>query len=426
MIEADDGAPYMLDGFNSTLVQYLRRIVSLRTTYGYPFVVLGRMLRPPQPSVPAYYVPPATQIPYTAENSSGFYTPSVLSSAWKSTQGDAALIFTNISDSTVSFSWTITASDVPLTPGKRYDLYILKNGTCVAEQQRVSLPYALALSTNSTDIAMAVLSQEAADGAPRFAGCVISPTPSITSVSTANGGSDIAENTWIQIKGTNLVPSSTPSTDVVWSNAPEFASGQMPTVLSGVSVTVNRKAAYVYFFCSGANSKLCTADQIDVLTPLDDAVGPVQVIVKNGNSTSAPFTVNLRPVAPALLLSSGTYVAATHADYTLVGPASLYPGFSSPAIPNETVSIYGVGFGLPTTALVGGTSAQSGPLPVMPVCKVGGVQATVSFAAVISPGLYQLNVTIPSSAANGDNVITCSYGGSQTPPGAQITVASGQ
>ena len=65
MIEADDGAPYQLNGFNTTLVQYLQRIVSLRTTYGYPFVVLGRMLRPPQPTVPAYTVPPATQIPYT-------------------------------------------------------------------------------------------------------------------------------------------------------------------------------------------------------------------------------------------------------------------------------------------------------------------------------------------------------------------------
>ena len=67
------------------------------------------------------------------------------------------------------------------------------------------------------------------------AGHLISRTPvngtggTIASVSTAftPASSGIAQNTWVQIKGTNLVPSSTAAAGVVWSNSPEFALGQI-------------------------------------------------------------------------------------------------------------------------------------------------------------------------------------------------------
>jgi hypothetical protein len=32
------------------------------------------------------------------------------------------------------------------------------------------------------------------------------------------------------------------------------------------------------------------------------------------------------------------------------------------------------------------------------------------------------NITVPASAANGDNLFSCTYGGSATPAGALITV----
>jgi hypothetical protein len=163
MIFADSTGQYLawqLSGFNSALVEYVQRIVSLRTTYGYPFVVLGRMLRPPQPAVPTYTVPPATQIPYTGANTSTFNGPSILGSAWQSPQGDAALIFTNISDSAVSFSWTVSAADVPLDSRERHNLYILTNGVCTSAQRAVHLPYTLSLNTNSTDVVMALFSSD--------------------------------------------------------------------------------------------------------------------------------------------------------------------------------------------------------------------------------------------------------------------------
>jgi len=59
---------------------------------------------------------------------------------------------------------------------------------------------------------------------------------------------------------------------------------------------------------------------------------------------------------------------------------------------------------------------------VLPVCNVGGAAAVVNFVGLISPGLYQLNLTIPATSASGDNAVGCTYNGSATPAGDLITV----
>jgi len=247
--------------------------------------------------------------------------------------------------------------------------------------------------------------------------------PAIFSVTTAYGGAGIAQSTFIVIKGANLVPAATPANGAIWSTAPSFASGLMPTQLNGVSVKVNNKPAFVYFYCSAQTDPSCAADQLNVLTPLDDTAGDVSVVVTNGTVSAPPFTASMQAVAPSFLLDGATaYVTATHLDYSLVGPTSLYPGYSTPASPGEIVVLYAVGFGLPSTTLVNGSSTQTGSLPVLPVCTVGGNPAALGFAGLISPGLYQLNLTVPASAAAGDNLVTCAYNGFSTPAGDLITV----
>lgn len=247
--------------------------------------------------------------------------------------------------------------------------------------------------------------------------------PTITSVTTANGGSIVAQNTYIVVKGTKLVSATTPASGVIWSNAPSFLSGQMPTQLGGVSVIVNNKPAFVYFYCSAGTDPACAQDQLNILTPLDNTIGPVPVVITSGTVSTPPFFGNMQAVAPSFLLFGATsYIVATHADYSLVGPTSLYPGFSTPAKPAETIVLYAVGFGLPATPLVNGSSSQSGSLPVLPVCQVDGTAAGLTFAGLISPGLYQLNLTVPATAANGDNSVGCTYNGSTTPAGNLITV----
>ena len=109
------------------------------------------------------------------------------------------------------------------------------------------------------------------------------------------------------------------------------------------------------------------------------------------------------------------------ADYSLLGAATLYPGATTPARPGETVVIYAIGFGLPVNPLTNGESSQSGSLPSVPVCQLGGSPAS-TIATLISPGLYQLNLTVPANAQSGDNPISCTYSGATTHSGAFITV----
>ena len=283
---------------------------------------------------------------------------------------------------------TLTVKDIPIDPVGSWQARVFDNGSLL-----FSVPFTLS-----------------------------APIPVITSVDTAGAGATIAQNTWIGIKGVNLVMPNIPSSDVFWSNAPEFAAGRMPTQVGGVSAKINGKPAYVWFYCSAATSALCTTDQINVLSPFDNTIGPVQIVVTNGPVSSAPFVVNKQSVAPSLLQFTPKYVVATHTNGNLLGPLSLYPGLSTPASPLETVILWAVGFGVPSADLVDGSSTQIAALPVFPNCQIGASPASVSTALMISPGLFAFFVTVPADAMNGDNPVSCTYQESTTPAGNLITI----
>ncbi len=247
----------------------------------------------------------------------------------------------------------------------------------------------------------------------------------ITSINTAGSpaSAGIMQNAWIEIKGNNIVPANTPAAGVIWGSAPEFAQGKMPTQIGGVSVTINGKAAYVYFYCSAVTSS-CASDQVNVLAPLDSTTGDVQVVVTSNGVASAPATVSMKAAVPSLFLFSGNFTAATHVNGTLLGPTTLYPGLTTPATKNETIVLYGTGFGLPTTPPVLGSSSQFGALPTLPVCKIGSDTVNVGFAGLIAPGLIQINLTTPNTASTtADRSISCTYNGASTPVTDVITMA---
>jgi uncharacterized protein (TIGR03437 family) len=263
-------------------------------------------------------------------------------------------------------------------------------------------------------------------------GSISVPAPSvpvITSVTTAFGPNVMSQNTWLQINGSNLVPATTPAGGVDWSNAPDFASGRMPVVLNGVSVKINNKPAYMYFFCSAVTAPICPVDQINVLAPLDTNLGVVTVVVTGPTGTTAPYRLRMETNSPSFLLfDTHGDIIARHLDatYSLLGPTTL-PFAATPAKAGETIWLAGIGFGLPTTTLVDGSSTQLGALPVMPICFIGPNQAAVPNASVVGPGLYILTVTVPNGTPSGDNLVSCDYAGnalvnSSTPSGGVINV----
>jgi uncharacterized protein (TIGR03437 family) len=276
----------------------------------------------------------------------------------------------------------------------------------------------VSLSSNFSQLLQSVLVQLPGGGADVFLN--LTPEyPTITGIGVSGGGTGIAQDTWVSIYGIDLAPASLGQGGLTWSSAPSFASGQMPTVLDGVTVTVNGKPAYISYV---------SGSQVNVLTPLDSTIGPVAVTVNNGTSTSAAFTAHLQAVSPGLLrFYDNVHVAAEHADYSLLGPASLsLPGYTfTPAAPGETILLFCDGLGLPTSPLTAGSAVQTGVLPTpWPIVQIGELSSTVKYAALISPGLYQLNVVVPPLAANGDNTVLAAYEGVTSPNGAMIPVQS--
>jgi len=238
--------------------------------------------------------------------------------------------------------------------------------------------------------------------------------PVIAVVANAEGENPaIAPNTWVEVKGANL---SKAGDARAWQTS-DFVNGQMPAALDGVSVTVNGKSAYVYYI---------SPTQVNILTPPDAMPGTVMVQITNNGLPSAAFSVKAQSLSPSFFaLNGGPYVLAQHgADYSVIGPAGLYPGVTAtPARPGEIVVLYANGFGPTSPPVTSGLAAQFGNLTPFPVVTIGGLPATVQFAGLNGyAGLFQFNVQIPPNAPSGDNTLTATYNGVAVAPVSLITI----
>jgi uncharacterized protein (TIGR03437 family) len=234
--------------------------------------------------------------------------------------------------------------------------------------------------------------------------------PIIGLVANAEGESAaIAPNTWLEIKGLNLAK---PGDVRIWQSS-DFVGKQMPTQLDGVGVTVNGKPAFVYYI---------SPTQVNVLTPPDVITGPVQVVLTY-NGASASYTAPAQPTSPSFFVFDiAGDVAATHADGSFLGPSTLYPGQTRPAKPGETIVLYANGFGPTTVPVVNGSVTQSGTLAPLPVVKIAGTAAMVTFAGLVLPGEYQFNVVVPATTLDGNQTVTATLNGISTQGNARIAV----
>ena len=276
-----------------------------------------------------------------------------------------------------------------------------------------ALSAALNVSGLAVDASGDVYVMDGVDNAIRVLRAGSPSEPAISLVANAEGESPtIAPNTWVEIKGFNLAPAGDAR---IWKDS-DFVNGQMPTQLDGISVSVGNKPAYVYYI---------SATQLNILTAPDIIPFPLAPVqVQNGNNGTSNMTqISVQAASPSFFVfNGGPYVAAVHANGSLIGPASLYPGSTTPAQPGETVLLYANGFGSTNVPVTAGSKTQSGTLSPLPVVKLGGIMATVSFAGLVAPGEFQFNVTVPVSIADGDLSIAAVYNGLTTPPGTLITI----
>jgi uncharacterized protein (TIGR03437 family) len=177
------------------------------------------------------------------------------------------------------------------------------------------------------------------------------------------------------------------------------------------------------------------------LTPANLSAGTVQITSSNNGLASAAVSATVATAAPAFFTvgavdaaTGNSYIAAEHANGSMAGPPNLITGITTtPYNAGETMVLYGTGFG-PTTALppAGQLLTVAIPLASAPAASVGGQPATVSFAGLVGPGMYQLNIVLPAGTATGATGATAevpvvvTVGGAQSQAKAVVAVTAGQ
>jgi uncharacterized protein (TIGR03437 family) len=244
-------------------------------------------------------------------------------------------------------------------------------------------------------------------------------TPVIDGV--VNGASFQAEagmtsNSYLTIQGTNLA-----STTDTWNKS--IVGGQLPTVLDGVTVSIEGYPAYISYI---------SPTQINVLVP-ELPVGAFPVTVSNNGAVGTSSAIQGNQYAPAFF-TLGTQAIATRLDYSYAVKNGTIAGLTTvPAKPGDVLILWGTGFGATTPPTLPGvvtpsdqTYSTSTPVTV----TINNVSATV-YGAALAPGfagLYQVAIQVPASLGNGDWPIVATIGSTElfnvtsSPGGVILTV----
>jgi uncharacterized protein (TIGR03437 family) len=232
--------------------------------------------------------------------------------------------------------------------------------------------------------------------------------PIFSTVSTVQPGS------WVSIYGSNLA-----SATATWN-------GDFPVSLGGTSVTIDGKAAYLWFV---------SPSQINLQVPDDATTGSVSVVVTTGGGT-ASTTVTLGQLGPSLSLLDGKHIAGIilrangsgaygGGSYDIIGPTGTSLGYPTVAAKaGDTLELFGVGFG-PTNPAVPAGKPYSGSAPTTNTVQliINGTAVLPSFAGITSAGLYQFNIPqLPSGLGTGDVTLQATVAGVRSPSGVVITL----
>jgi uncharacterized protein (TIGR03437 family) len=257
------------------------------------------------------------------------------------------------------------------------------------------------------------------------------PQPTLTFVrDAALGGLTISPGSYVSLYGSNLVDPDNLANPAGDTADTTYTSGRLPLTLDGVTVSFDAAAqgglsaislpGYVYFVSPG---------QVNVWVPYELAgYSSVQVKVTLSQGIfSNVMTVPVNTYTPAFLMNiSGSLLISDARDNTTGALITT----SNPATAGETLQLYCNGLGPVTNPPPSGSPAPVYPnmaSTVNPVTvSIGGKNASVISAVLAPPwvGLYQVDVTVPSGLASGNQPVTVSVAGLQSPTSVLIGTAT--
>jgi uncharacterized protein (TIGR03437 family) len=178
-----------------------------------------------------------------------------------------------------------------------------------------------------------------------------------------------------------------------------------------INATGDGKTAYLNYV---------SPTQLNVQAPDDTATGNVTVAVTNSSGT-ATATAAMQAVMPGLFTVSNYVMAERASDGAIINGTDAVAA----AKPGDVLEIFGTGLGATTPSVASGlvfTGAYA--TNSTPTVTIGGTAATVMYCGLIGAGLYQINLTVPSSLAAGTYPVVVTQGGAISPPTAVMKIAS--
>jgi uncharacterized protein (TIGR03437 family) len=194
---------------------------------------------------------------------------------------------------------------------------------------------------------------------------------------------------------------------------------------TGIIFTVAGNGNYVCQGDGGLATNAGLQSPSGVLAVGANRRGTVRVTVTNANVTATATTM-IAEASPAFSLlrdgvhvdgiilrsdGSGTFGGGT---YNVIGPAGNSLGYPTvPAKAGDNIVLYGTGFG-PTNPL------DTGPLSGQRVAvlsvdiRIDDISVRPTFAGLSSPGLFQLNLYLPSGLGRGDRPLAATVIGLST------------
>jgi uncharacterized protein (TIGR03437 family) len=227
----------------------------------------------------------------------------------------------------------------------------------------------------------------------------------------------IAPGAWVTLTGTAMA-AGPPRT---WNLS---GAQRLPTTLGGVTVSFNGLPAALYYVSD---------TQINALAPSGVAPGPVQVVVQSNGIAGAPFAATAAVAQPAIYglpsPDGGTLfvTAALAGTATLVGNSAADPRVARAALPGDILDLYLIGLGAtadPAKFLTDQPFAGAFEVAATVTASIGGEPAPVSFAGLITPGLYLVRVAVPSRLAPGPQPVQISAGGVKTRPALALLIGA--
>ncbi|MEO8098362.1 MAG: hypothetical protein ABI811_11735 [Acidobacteriota bacterium] len=208
-------------------------------------------------------------------------------------------------------------------------------------------------------------------------------------------GGPLAPGTVVQIYGDNLA-----------TVAESAASVPLPVRVKGTELLISGGySAPLYYISPGQLVAQLPAELVADRT--------YSVLLTVNDVPSVPLQINVVSVqAGVAAYSDGRVIAQHGADYQLVTP-------DNPAKPGEVIIIYLVGMGATNPGVASGRAAPGDTLAravIQPAVTIGGQPAQVAFAGLTpgGVGLYQINLTVPGSAASGDLDVVITQNGVAT------------